>query len=38
MIEKLADLAKKKVSLEDFNAKDRFSLLELFVNTEEVLL
>jgi len=38
VIEKLADLAKKKVSLEDFSGQDRFSLIELFVNTEEVLL
>jgi len=38
IIEKLADLAKTKVSLEEFSAKDRLSLLDLFVNTEEVLL
>jgi len=37
VIEKLADLAKSKVSLDEFTAEDRQSLLELFINNEAVI-
>ena len=37
MIDKLADVAKAKVGVQDLTAKDRLHLLELFVNTDEVL-
>ena len=35
---KLASLAKSKVRIADFTAKDRFNLLDLFVNNEKTLI
>jgi hypothetical protein len=35
---KLGQLQRKKVRLEDFTAKDRFTILDLFVNNEKTLL
>jgi hypothetical protein len=34
---KLASLAKNRVKYEDFTAKDKFNLLDLFVNNEKTL-
>jgi hypothetical protein len=35
---KLAQLSRKKVKIEDFTARDRFIILDLFVNNEKTLL
>jgi len=35
---KLGQLSKKKVRIDDFTAKDRFVILDLFVNNEKTLL
>ncbi len=35
---KLAELAKNRVKIGDFTAKDKVNLLELFVNNEKTLL
>eukprot|EP00347_Sterkiella_histriomuscorum_P006958 403350786 len=35
---KLASLAKNKIKISDFNAKDRFNILDLFVNNEKTLI
>ena len=35
---KLASLAKNRVKYEDFTAKDKFNLLDLFVNNEKTLI
>jgi hypothetical protein len=35
---KLAELAKNRVKIADFTAKDKVNLLELFVNNEKTLL
>jgi hypothetical protein len=37
-IEKIADLAKGRVKLDEFTYIDRTTLLDLFVNSEEVLM
>jgi hypothetical protein len=37
VIDKLAEVAKAKVGIEDLTPKDRVLLLELFVNTDEVI-
>jgi len=35
---KLAQLAKNKIHTDEFLAKDKFNLLDLFVNNEKILL
>jgi hypothetical protein len=35
---KLASLAKNRIKFEDFTAKDKFNLLDLFVNNEKTLI
>jgi len=35
---KLASLAKNKIKLTDFTQKDRFNVLDLFVNNEKTLI
>lgn len=35
---KLASLAKNKIKLQDFSSKDKFNLLDLFVNNEKTLI
>lgn len=37
-LEKLADMAKGRIKLEEFTVNDRINLLDLFVNSEKTLL